>query len=213
MPQLEAFHDVRFPLRLSFGASGGPQRDTEIITLQSGRERRNARAARSRRRYDVASAIRTLDDMHTVIAFFEARRGEFHAFRFRDPFDWKSCLPSATPSATDQTIGTGDGVATVFQLAKSYGDAAQSVVRPITKPVADTVVVAVDGAVLSVNAVSVDVTSGAITLGAAPPNGATITAGFEFDTPVRFATANLDSRLSAFNAASVPSIPLIEVLA
>jgi uncharacterized protein (TIGR02217 family) len=71
-----------------------------------------------------------------VVAFFEARNGRLHGFRFKDWADHKSCLPSAAPSPTDQTIGTGDDTTTAFQLVKRYSSGAQSWTRTITKPVA-----------------------------------------------------------------------------
>ena len=45
---------------------------------------------------------------------------EVYGFRFRDPFDHKSCLFADTPGASDQLIGTGDGIETQFQLVKRY---------------------------------------------------------------------------------------------
>ena len=50
MPQIAAFHDVRFPTAIALGSTGGPERRTEIVTLGSGREQRNQRWSRSRRR-------------------------------------------------------------------------------------------------------------------------------------------------------------------
>ena len=55
------FHEVRFPLDISLGSRGGPRRRTDIVTLASGREQRNARWAHSRRRYDAGLGVRTLD--------------------------------------------------------------------------------------------------------------------------------------------------------
>ena len=104
-----AFHEVRFPDNISRGARGGPERRTQIVELASGDEERNASWANSRRRYDVAYGIRRADDLAAVVAFFEARNGRLHGFRFKDWGDHKSCLPSGTPSPTDQAIGTGDG--------------------------------------------------------------------------------------------------------
>ena len=111
MSEFEAFHEVRFPVAVSFGATGGPARRNEIVLLTSGHERRNARFSDSRRSYDAGTGMRSLEDVHDVVAFFEARRGSLHGFRFRDPFDMKSCRPGETPAATDQPIGTGDGTA------------------------------------------------------------------------------------------------------
>lgn len=140
-----AFHEVRFPDNISRGARGGTERRTQIVELASGDEERNASWANSRRRYDVAYGIRRADDLAAVVAFFEARNGRLYGFRFKDWADWKSCLPSQTPSATDQVIGTGDGTTTAFQLVKAYASGAHVWNRAITKPVAGSVTVAIDG--------------------------------------------------------------------
>ncbi|CAG0994273.1 MAG: DUF2460 domain-containing protein [Rhizobiaceae bacterium] len=209
MSDFATFHDVRFPLAVSFGATGGPERINEIVTLTSGRERRNARFALSRRRYDAGTGVRSADDLAEVIAFFEARRGSLHAFRFRDPFDMKSCAFAATPSPLDQAVGTGDGETLRFTLAKAYGEGADAYRRPIGKPVADSVRVALDGA--ETVAFAVDDATGEIVFAEAPADGAAISAGFEFDVPVRFDTAQLSASLTAFRAGQIPSIPLVEV--
>lgn len=218
------FHDVRFPLAIAFGATGGPQRRNEIVQLVSGREKRNARQAGSRRHYDAGTGLRSLEDLHDVIAFFEARRGSLHAFRFRDPFDMKSCRPGAVPTPFDQAIGTGDDARARFQLVKTYGEGADAVtygegadavVRRITRPVATSVVVAVDGVERQRGGdFTVDATSGEIVFqqGAVPPAGAAVTAGYEFDVPVRFDAERLSVSLSAFKAGQIPTIPLVEVL-
>jgi uncharacterized protein (TIGR02217 family) len=209
------FHEVRFPLDVSLGSRGGPQRRTDIVTLASGREHRNARLMHSRRRYDAGLGVRTLDALHAVLAFFEERRGRLYGFRFRDRVDWKSCPPSLAPAATDQRLGIGDGTTAEFQLVKTYGAAHAPYARPIAKPVAGTVRVAVDGVELAAGpAFACDTTTGRITFAATavPPPGADITAGFEFDVPVRFEADDLGIDLSAFAAGAVPKIPLIEIV-
>ena len=67
-----AFDEVRFPDMISRGARGGPQRRTQIVTMASGDEERNASWANSRRAYDAAYGIRRADDLAAVIAFFDA---------------------------------------------------------------------------------------------------------------------------------------------
>ena len=205
-----AFHEVRFPDDISRGARGGPERRTQIVELASGDEERNANWANSRRRYDAAYGIRRADDLAAVVAFFEARNGRLYGFRWKDWADFKSCLPSGTPSATDQNIGAGDGTATDFQLVKVYSSGSQSWSRTITKPVSGTVLVAIDG-VEATTGWSVDTTTGLITFTSAPAAGAAITAGFEFDVPVRFDTDTLDVTLDIERIGSITSIPLIEV--
>ncbi len=206
---MSAFHEVSLPLPFALGASGGPERRVDIVTLGSGREQRNTPWAHGRRRYDIGGAVRTLDELAELIAFFEARRGKLHGFRFRDPFDSKSCAPSAAVAATDQAIGEGDGETRAFQLVKAYGEYA----RPISKPVAGSVRVAVNGVELSAGDFAVDATTGAVTLDAAPAPGASITAGFLFDTPVRFDIDRLDLALDGFGAGRALSVPLVEILA
>lgn len=140
-----SFHEIRFPTAIAFGSSGGPERKTEIVGLGSGFEERNAVWANSRRSYNVGYGVKTLDDIHAVIAFFEARMGRLYGFRFKDFADYKSCAPGATPTPTDQAIGTGDGTATAFQLVKTYTSGANSWTRTIAKPVSGSVRIAKAG--------------------------------------------------------------------
>ena len=139
------FDDVRFPTRISRGATGGPERRTEIVVLGSGAEERNSRWADSRRRYEAGFGIASLDDIHEVVAFFEERRGRLHGFRWKDHADFKSCPPLQQITPVDQVIATGDGERTAFQLVKTYGGGARAYARVITKPVAESLRIAVDG--------------------------------------------------------------------
>lgn len=205
-----AFHEVRFPDNISRGARGGPERRTQIVELASGAEERNASWANSRRRYDVAYGIRRADDLAAVVAFFEARNGRLHGFRFKDWADFKSCLPSQTPGPTNQPIGTGNGSATLFQLTKRYTSGAQSWTRAITKTVAGTITVALNGTPLAAGWL-VSTTTGLITFTTAPAVGVAVTAGFEFDVPVRFDTDALDVTLDLERLGSITSIPLVEI--
>ena len=205
-----AFHEIRFPDSISRGAKGGPERRTRIVELASGDEERNASWANSRRRYDVSYGVRRADDLAAVVAFFEARNGRLHAFRFKDWSDYKSCLPSAAPAPTDQIIGTGNGSTTAFQLVKTYASGAQSWARAILKPVAGTVAVSLNG-VAQGSGWSVNTTTGIVTFTVPPTTGAVIRAGFEFDVPVRFDTDELPVTLDIERTGSIPSIPLIEV--
>lgn len=209
-----AFHEVGFPTQISRGAQGGPERRTDVVVLGSGHEERNARWADSRRSYNAGYGIKSLDDLHMVIAFFEERRGRLYGFRWRDPLDFQSCTPQGTPAPGDQPIGTGDGATAVFQLRKTYGSAFSPWAREIRKPVAGTVRVAVAGIeAVEGSAFTVDATTGEVQFqaGHSPPNGAAVTAGFAFDVPVRFDTDRLEISLSGFQHGAIPSIPIVEV--
>ena len=207
-----AFHEIRFPANLSFGSVGGPERRTEIVTLANGFEERNTPWAHSRRRYDAGVGLRSLDDVETLISFFEARTGQLHGFRWKDWSDFKSGLPSAAPAPGDQLLALGDGVTTVFRLQKTYVSGLQSYVRPILKPVAGTVRVAVGGdPKVEGPEYSVAVETGEVTFVLPPALGARVTAGFEFDVPVRFDTDAIQTSVASFQAGDVPSVPVVEI--
>jgi uncharacterized protein (TIGR02217 family) len=206
------FHEIRFPANLSFGSVGGPERRSEIVTLANGHEERNTPWAHSRRRYDAGLGLRSLDDIEMLIAFFEARRGQIYGFRWKDWSDFKSCTASRSPGPQDQEIGIGDGATTVFPMTKTYASGLQSYIRPITKPVAGSVLVAVAGdPKIEALEWSVDVATGKISFVVAPGVGARVTAGYEFDVPVRFDTEGIQTSVASFQAGDAPNVPVIEV--
>ena len=209
---MTSFHDVRFPMRLALGTSGGPVRRTDIVSLSNGRENRNRRWQDARRRYDAGSGIRSVEDLYEVLAFFEARAGQLCGFRFTDPVDYKSCGPAGTPSSSDHRIGTGDGVERFFQLRKVYGDDGGSTSRDIAKPQAGSVDVQVDGVPVPGSQFSVNEATGIVRFDEPPGNGAIIRAGFRFDVPVRFDIDRIEINLDAFRAGRIPTIPLIEII-
>lgn len=207
-----AFHEIRFPANLSFGSVGGPERRTEIVTLANGFEERNTPWAHSRRHYDAGVGLRSLDDVERLIAFFEARAGQMHGFRWKDWADYKSCPASKAVSYDDQLIGIGDGVTTAFQLQKTYSSGGVDYVRPIAKPVLGTVLVGLQGD-HQAEAVhfSVNLETGMVTFVEAPPMDARVTAGFEFDVPVRFDTDRIQVSVQSFQAGDLPQVPVVEV--
>jgi uncharacterized protein (TIGR02217 family) len=207
-----AFHEVRFPTSLSFGALGGPQRRTDVVTLANGFEERNTPWAHSRRVYDAGVGMRSIDDLQAVMGFFEARMGQMHAFRWKDWADFKTSKAKADPVFDDVTIGFGDGVTSVFQLIKPYRSGEQTYGRPIKKPVVDTVRIGVEQDELEVGVdFEVDFTTGLVTFAHPPDPEMEIYAGFEFDVPVRFDTDRILASVASFDAGQVPDVPVIEV--
>lgn len=207
-----SFHEVRFPASLSFGAIGGPERRTEIVTLANGFEERNTPWAHSRRRYDAGMGLRSLDDLSLLVAFFEARQGQLFGFRWKDWGDFKSCAPCDVPTAKDQSLGIGDGEKDQFQLTKDYPSGQQCYARLITKPVLGTVRVSVGGdEVADTIDYHVDIETGIVHFDVPPSDGAEINAGFEFDVPVRFDADRIQTSVSSFQAGEAPSVPVIEV--
>jgi uncharacterized protein (TIGR02217 family) len=206
------FHEVRFPTSLSLGSGGGPERRTEIVTLVNGFEERNSPWSESRRRYDAGLGMRSMDDVAGLIAFFEARRGQLFGFRWKDWADFTSGLPSSGVTADDQVLGQGDGARTEYDLVKRYVSGAQSHERRIAKPVSGTVRVAVGGVEQAEGQDwTVDPATGRVSFAVAPGGGQVVTAGFEFDVPVRFDTDRLDISCAGFAAGEVPSVPVVEI--
>ncbi len=206
------FHEVRFPASLSFGSVGGPERRTDIVTLANGFEERNTPWAHSRRRYDAGLGMRSLDDIETMISFFEARQGQMFGFRWKDWSDYKSGSATADVDHGDQVIARGDGERTEYQLVKTYSSGGVSYVRPITKPVLGTVRLGLDQDAMREGVdYEVDLARGVVTFVAPPPEQVEITAGFEFDVPVRFDTDKIQTSVASFQAGDVPNVPVVEV--
>jgi uncharacterized protein (TIGR02217 family) len=204
------FYEIQFPKDIGNNAVGGPMRVTDVVSLRSGFEEANAIWADSRRKWDVSYGIKSLDDLHTVIKFWEAMNGRLHTFRFSDPADMKSCAPLQTPAFDDQIIGTGDGTKVAFQLSKAYGvGVAASYHRTIKKPVPGTIKVGVNGVEVTSGWVA-DTTKGIITFSVAPVVGNLVTAGFEYDVPVRFASDNLSTNVELYRAGTT-TIEVMEI--
>ncbi len=197
---MPSFHDVRFPPDISYGASGGPAYATTVIATVSGHEHRNVNWSQARGRWNVAHGLKTRQQVAELIAFFRARKGRAHGFRFKDWTDFE---------ATGQLIGVGDGATTAFQQAKTYSSGGEGEVRTITKPVAGTVAVFLNGA--PAGGWTVDPTTGLVTFAVAPSAGVAVTASFEFDVPARFDTDHMDITVETYDLARWAQIPVVEI--
>ncbi|PCI33380.1 MAG: TIGR02217 family protein [Alphaproteobacteria bacterium] len=207
---MTGFHEIRLAEDISYGASGGPQFLTNVVEMASGHEQRNREWAEARNIYDIGLGLRSENDLSDLLSFFRARAGRANGFRYKDWLDYKSTSPDQDRTATDQQIGNGDNTAVTFQLIKTYDSGGISHLRTITKPAPGTVMIALD-AVVQASGWQVDTITGKVTFDTAPGTGVVITAGFEFDVPVRFAEDFLAITLESFQAGHIPSISLIEV--
>lgn len=213
-----SFQDVRFPEGVSYFAQGGPGWSTFIGTGASGSEYRVSRWALPRGRWDVSFGIRSFANLIEVRDHYMSMRGSLHGFRFKDWSDFSSEAGDrdlgqggADPTMLDQLIGTGDGTNQTFQLRKNYQVGLDLVERPIVKPVSGTILIAVNG--ISTTAFSIDDTTGIVTMNTAPTLSHDVTAGFEFDVPVRFGEVVDEAfvlSVDAFDTGSIPQIELIE---
>jgi len=207
------FHHVRFPTDISFGCTSSVERRTEIVALGSGHEHRNQRWAKSRRSYDIGYGIKDIAALHQVASFFEAPRGALIGFLFRDPIDWKSGFPGEDVSPFDQEIGIGDSNLAKFNLRKTYGTSGLGYQREIYKPVQESLRVAVDDVELTLGGEVALIDGNTLEFNSShvPQEGQVITAGFEFDVPVRFSADELNINIANFNAGEIPSIQLQEI--
>lgn len=197
-----AFVETRFPTDIAYGSAGGPEYSTDVVITQSGYEQRNANWSQARAVYNVAHGVKTQAQLNTLIAFFRARKGRADGFRFKDWTDFQ---------ATAQAIGTGNGTATAFQLVKTYTSGSMTETRTITKPVAGSVNMYLNGVLQSGSNYNVNTVTGQVTFNTAPGNGVSVTADFQFDVPVRFDTDRLSATLDSYGSHSWNDIPIVEI--
>jgi uncharacterized protein (TIGR02217 family) len=177
------FHEQRLDLGINYGATFGPRFNTAVLTQSDGQEQRRVLWSQPLVMAQLGDRRVTQSELNTLLAFHATVKGAAIGFRLRDWSDYK---------ATNQSIGTGNGTVQTWQLVKTYSISTATVTRPITKPVAGSVVVYVDG-VEEENGWSVDTTTGVLTT---ELTGA-IAVDFEFDVPVRFEQDKIDFTFEA----------------
>lgn len=204
----------RFPEDISYGSVGGPEYLTNVVEIDSGALIRNSVWTYGRHSYDVAYGVKTQSDLETLLNYFHMVLGRGIGFRYKDWLDYKSCVTEDTPAFTDCNIGTGTGALATFQLRKGYTvGGTYYTYRNILKPVTGTVKVGVAGVQKTQTTHwNVNTTTGIITFtaGNIPGAGAAVTAGFEFDVPVAFASDRLNVNLNDYKAA-MAQVALIEL--
>lgn len=197
-----SFLDIRFPVGLSYGASGGPGYSTDVVEYGSGHESRNQNWVNGRFSADVARGCATDADRLELLAFFRVAKGRANSFRFQDPSDYN--------------VLTGEGLLTqnsvgVYQLYKHYSNTAGSEDRDIKLPASGTVVVKA-GASTLIESVdySIVYTTGILTCIGSPIRIPTAWTG-QFDVPCRFDTDSIRLVLEDLRFFKAQGIPIIEV--
>lgn len=201
-----AIVNQRFEPPIGFQTSGGPGWKTQIVSLTSGAEARNALWAGPLRKWQISGVPVNETASRQLIQFFNARSGTAQGFLFRDPFGYSTAEPGNSISSLDEAIGEGDGATREFQLSLDDGGAQR---RVITRPVPGSLRVAING--VETNAFSLNDKTGILTFDTAPPAAGIITAGFEFDVPVRFEADRLELSQPANGAFQLVRLSLIEV--
>ncbi|MCP4100462.1 MAG: hypothetical protein GY750_03385 [Lentisphaerae bacterium] len=122
-----SFLNLRFPIDISYGSSGGPNWNTKIVEYNSGHETRLQKWSRPRYSFDAVYGVRSVAQLNSLLATFHEARGSVHSFRYQDPQDYKV---SDEPMTLDGTNAS--------QLIKTYGSDANNFIRNITRPVGVT---------------------------------------------------------------------------
>lgn len=179
-----AFIDNRFPTDISYGSTSVPTFSTNVVEIRSGYESRNQQWLNNRHYYDASYGVKTMDQLQSLISFFNEARGRLHGFRYKDWVDY-----------TDDGIGEVIDVGGTLYLGKVYGTT-NAYRRIISKPVNGTITCA--GA-------TINYSTGVVTGVAA----GTAWTG-EFDVPVRFDTDELSINIDNYLIGST-SVPLVEI--
>lgn len=177
----------------AFGWEVAPAFKTEIVELKSGREDRFAMWANVRHRFSLPFMNITRESYRGIKQLHLVCRGRLHAFRYQDPLD---------NEAEDEQFGVGDGVTTVFQLAKRSTIDGIAYDRGVFAPVTAAITVnnvPVDTLSSGADA-EVDMERGTVTFLTPPTNGHVLRWTGVFDCWVRFASDELPFSLDSANA-------------
>lgn len=193
------FREIQFPSDIAYGATGGPEFFTDIVTSSSGFEQRNLNWVQARCRYNLAPAIKNKDQLDILLSFFRLCHGRAIGFRFKDWADY---------SINHQEIAVGDGKRCEFQLIKKYNYLDQKAMRKIIKPVKESIKIYCNENLTNPH---IDYNSGVIKFLKAPSDGCIIYASGEFDVPVRFDIDRLVTSIESHAVYSHHEIPLVEI--
>jgi uncharacterized protein (TIGR02217 family) len=193
--------NAQLPEEVELGAVRRDDIDVEITRTDGGSEVRNSRWDQSLLAFDCAypASLRNGAIFQQVRAAYKAAGGKLHSFDFQDWSEYQ---------ATDEPLGTSDGVITTYDLIKTYTFGSETHERRIYRPVSP-IVLKGDGVVIG-SGYSVNYTTGVVTFSVVPANGVDITWTGEFNVPVRFDTP-LASTGIATHLEHIDTFTLVEV--
>lgn len=213
-----AFHNVQFPTDISRGCTGGPSWRTTVVTSASGHEQRLGLWSLPRRTWDVSLQSWDEDRLEAILAFFIARQGKLHGFRFKDWSDYYAGMTQTSTGLTYNTaanselFGTGDGSDVTFQLTKAYTSGSTTHTRNITRPVSGTIKIYVNNVLKTETTdYTINYDTGMVTFGTAPTTGHAIRWAGKFDIPARFDTDEMALNMDAVVSGAWTGIPIIEL--
>lgn len=193
-----AYIDATLAPCAGFGWQGGSEFKTQIVELQSGRERRNGMWSQGRHRFVAPFLNISVDAYRSLKALHQVCRGQLHAFRFRDELDYQ---------ADQEVFGIGDGTTEVFQLSKTSLIDGIQYTREVYAP-DDPVVITSDNVL--VTGVTIDYRRGTVTFAVPPTPGKVLRWTGDFSVWVRFTQDFLPFTLDAPGRTN-GSVDLLEV--
>ncbi|ASY62533.1 Type I restriction-modification system, restriction subunit R [Sinorhizobium sojae CCBAU 05684] len=197
---------------LAVGYTSGPEFLTAITSVSGGYERRNARRANPRWRFDFSIAELNDDEIRDMLDFYMGRRGPLYSWLLKDPWNFELVDETALIGGTVLVAAGGE---TTAQVIKRYDIGGNPFTRTIKYIASGTLKVYVDG-VLDGSATHTD---GLVTLSAPLTAGQVVTIGTaasptEYYFPVRFRNdfAGLQMSSQSANYGSIQSFDAQEVL-
>lgn len=156
----EFIESPRFPEDISYGSTGGPGFNTDLVTVASGFESANSNWSQSKCQFEASHGLKTQAQINTLIGFFRVCRGKAGRFRYKDWLDF-----SVDTSSGRIGTGLGDGTPGAMQLAKIYTSGSYTHERPIRKPTVSPAPAVYRGGVLKTLTThyTLDTTTGLVT--------------------------------------------------
>lgn len=217
MPFLDIYLPDAVP---GYPCVSAPRFKTSIQVQSGGGEHRNQEWEHPLHRFVLPEAIaRDTDVINDLKKHWLVTAGPYYSFAWRDPLDKATIdhapnYPDASIaiSRTDQTLGTGDGIADTFQLAKTYVRGSGTYERTIHLPVLDTLLIADNGVLVDPGDYTVTRPGGVIQFDTPPTAGHALTWGGLFDVEVRFESDDqLETLVRTWQTGGFADLTLVEV--
>lgn len=201
------------PFVASYGYSRRLMYRTTVVQAASGRTERNSHWAYPLHVFGLPLQNRTQPELEAISEYFHAAGGSGNTFDFLDLSEDRTCALDGSPADDDVTLGTAVAAQTDFQLIKTYSIGGRTQSRKITRPIAASVLVAVDGAPQTITTHYTIETGGIIRFVSGMSGGEVVTAGFRFYVPVAFASDDVDITIHNYGGGFIGDavVDLVEV--
>ena len=168
---------------------------TDVAEAASGATERNSLWAYPLHVFGLPLNNRLQAELEEIAEYFHAAGGAGNTFDFFDRNEDRTCALDADPASDDVTLGTAVASQTDFQLIKTYIKGGRTQSRKITRPIAASVLVEVDGTPQTVTTDYTIQDLGIIRFNSGLSGGEIVKAGFRFYVPVAFASDDVDTTI------------------